>query len=394
MSETTFQGSQAQTTVRDITILLGSITTLLVTAALAPALPGMAEAFKDVPNGALMVRLMLTLPGIFTAVSSPFVGVLLDRVGRKPIIIVSSIVYGLAGASGFVAGSLTTILIGRVLLGLSVAGLMTGFTALLSDYFTGSKLNQFMGYQGAALGLGGVVFQLLAGYLAAVGWRYPFLIYLFAVVLLPGVVFTVDELQLEEHSSVQDDQASKKPFPIKILAPIYAIALLGVPVFFISLIELPFFLTEQLGASTSQVGIALSVQTFSSIFAALLFQRLKDRLSFQGILALIYLVMGINHAFTFFAPSFAYVLVGQLIGGVGFGFLVPNFNVWISSSAPPFMRGRALGGFTTVLFVGQFLIPFVARPITNIAGLKGLFGYAAGFSFFMAIILVGIAANK
>jgi hypothetical protein len=35
-----------------------------------------------------------------------------------------------------------------------------------------------MGYQGAAVAFGGVVIQLLSGYLADIGWRLPFLLYL------------------------------------------------------------------------------------------------------------------------------------------------------------------------------------------------------------------------
>ncbi len=45
---------------RDLTILLGSTTTVLAATIISPALPGMAAAFADVPNADFLVRLTLT----------------------------------------------------------------------------------------------------------------------------------------------------------------------------------------------------------------------------------------------------------------------------------------------------------------------------------------------
>ena len=103
-------------------------------------------------------------------------------------IIAALILYGLAGTAGFVLNSLIAILISRGLLGLAVAGIMSGFTTLILDYFRDTKLNQFMGYQAAFIGIGGMVFLLAAGFLADIGWRFPFLVHLFAFLVLPGVL--------------------------------------------------------------------------------------------------------------------------------------------------------------------------------------------------------------
>ncbi len=162
--------------IRDLTVLLGS-SFAVSGAIIAPALPEMAIAFQNVPNADFLVRFAFTLPALFSAIGAPFVGFILDRLGRKPVILASLILYGLAGASGFILNSLFGILAGRAFLGLATAGMMSGFTTLIADYFTGTKLNRFMGYQGAAIGLGGMVSLLVAGYLTNIGWRFPFLIY-------------------------------------------------------------------------------------------------------------------------------------------------------------------------------------------------------------------------
>jgi MFS family permease len=43
---------------------------------------------------------------------------------------------------------------------------------------------QFLGLQAAFMGLGGMVFLTLGGYLADLNWRLPFLIYLLAWLIL------------------------------------------------------------------------------------------------------------------------------------------------------------------------------------------------------------------
>jgi len=189
-----------RTIIRNWTILLGSTMTVLAAATISPALPEMSLAFQDVPNADFLVRLVLTIPGLSIAISAPFFGLLLDRWGRKPVLILSILLYGLTGPSGFVLDTLPAILIGRALLGFAVAGVMIGFTTLIADYFSGDKRSQFMGYQAGVMGFGGVAFLLLGGVLADIGWRFPFLIYLFPFLILPGVLFAIDEPKIQPAS--------------------------------------------------------------------------------------------------------------------------------------------------------------------------------------------------
>jgi MFS family permease len=213
--------------IRNLTILLGSTTIVLVSAGLAPALPGIASAFQDVPNAELLVRLMLTLPALLAAGGAPLAGLLIDRWGRKNVITASITLYGLAGTSGYVLDSLSGILLSRAILGLAMAGLANGFVTLLADYFTEARLHQFMGYLGAFAGISGVVYQILAGFLAGIGWQYPFLIYLVAFLILIGVLFTIDEPQLRAQSGLQDLPNERVAVRLSDLLMIYIAGLLS-----------------------------------------------------------------------------------------------------------------------------------------------------------------------
>lgn len=380
-----------KTNLRNLTILLGSTTTVLAATIIAPALPEMASVFQEVPNAEFLVRLTLTMPTLFIALGAPFVGILLDRLGRRPVLIAALILYGLAGTAGFALNSLTAILVSRALLGLAVAGIMSGFTTLIMDYFRGPKLNQFMGYQAAFIGLGGMVFLLIAGFLADVGWQYPFLVHLFAFLVLPGVLFTITEPQTQTDRAQEDRSIEKTPFPIKAIAPIYIASFLGVGIFFLFPVQLPFYLITESGVNNSQVGLALSLQTLAEGLSALLYQRLKSRLSFAAIFALIFLAFGINHVMVSLTGNYGVVIVALLIGGLGIGLFPPNINIWLASVTPPALRGRAVGGLSSAFNLGAFFSPILAQPLIQQVGSTGMFGVAGAISLLIVVVFVGIA---
>ncbi len=355
--------------IRNLTILLGSSMSVLAAVVITPSLPDMAVAFRDLPNADFLVRLTLSLPALFVAIGAPFAGIILDKWGRKPVLIGSLILYGISGTSGFYLESLTGILIGRALLGLSVAGIMSGFTTLIADYFSGSKLSQFMGYQGAFIGAGGVIFVFLGGILADIGWRLPFLIYVASFFILPSLLLTVNEPKIRTEIS----NVAKAVFPVKKLALVSVTAFSGMLIFFIFPVQIPFYLTSLSDVSNTQIGLAFSLQAAVAVITSLQYHRLKARFSFLAISSFFFLTLGINHLIVSLSPDYGLVLIGMLIGGIGLGVIPPNLNTWVTSVAPPALRGRAIGIMTTFLFLGQFVAPVFSQPIVAAAGFSTTF---------------------
>jgi MFS family permease len=379
----------SKTSARNLTILLGSTTTVLAATIISPALPGMAMAFADVPNADFLVRFALTLPALFVAIGALFAGFLLDSWGRKPVLIVSLILYGLAGTAGFVLNSLPAILVSRALLGFAVAGTMSGFTTLILDYFKDEELNKFLGLQGAFMGLGGILFLLAAGYLADISWQHPFLIHLFAILLVPCVIFTIDESQI-----ITTTSSKKVAFPWGKLFPIYVTAFVGVLIFFIFVVQVPFYLSLNNNISSSQLGFALSLPTLSSVFVALQYQRLKARYSFQGIFGLVFLILGFSHLILALSPAYTIVIIGLLISGLGIGLFAPNSSGWLASVTSAEVRGKAVGGMTSVSFLGQFFSPIFTQPFVEQIGLSAMFGVTAAIAFLFAIVFAVSVARK
>ena len=376
---------------RNFTIVFGGVAAVASGVLLSPIMPEMAAHFSAVPNSTFLVKMALIIPSFIIAISAPFIGAILDRIGRKPILTYSLIVYALSGASGYFAQTLNEILLGRVIMGLSVAGLTTGFTVLIADYFEGKELNKYMGYQGAAFGIGGVLVLLVSGYLADFGWRYPFLLYLLALGFLPGVIWGVDEPK--RSALAVGEKAEKQPLQLKTLLPIYILVALAGLTFFIFPTQIPFILNADYGVSNSQVGIALSLQTVTSILAALTYQRLRKRFSFEGIVVIIFVSLGINHALTLVGGSYSMIVLGLMIGGIGLGLVPPNSNVWITSLVPETGRARALAGIITALFAGQSIAPFVVQAVSYAPGSNAIFIFGVLLSL-VIVITLGLRMRK
>jgi hypothetical protein len=72
----------------------------------------------------------------------------------------------------------------------------------------------------------------------------------------------------------------------------------------------------------------------------------------------------VSNGFVSQAGNIVGLYIGLIGSGAGLGLLVPNLYVWLANEAPLAIRGRALGDFTTALFLGQFVSPLVSRPVT------------------------------
>jgi MFS family permease len=382
------------------TLLFTSTLIVMAAATIAPALPLIQAHFADEANVAFWVRLVLTLPALFIAGTAPIAGYFVDRIGRKKVLAVSTLLYGVSGAAGYLAPTLNLLLASRALLGVSVGGLMTSVTTLIADYYTGEARSHFMGVQGGFMGRGGTAFLALGGILAEIGWRVPFLIYSSAFAILPMILLALYEpLQAEkcvERQNPVSDAAvcvaeSMRPVEgdgaagstmgatsrMRIAVLVYAL-MFGIQViFYLMPVQLPFYLQGLTGATASQSGLALSVFTFFYAVASLQYGRVAARLDRLGVLALALALTGVGYLLISIASGWVAIVLGLLLGGVGLGLMIPNLNVWLASESPPELRGRVLGGLTTAMFFGRFLSPFVGQPVSTAVGVGGAFLGAA-----------------
>ncbi len=378
-----------------LTLLLASSLTVMAGATVSPSLPAMQQHFTstiaDPDLRTTLVKLIITLPALFIVIGSPIAGLIVDRFGRKPLLFTTAILYGFAGSSGLYLESLPTILVGRALLGLAVAGVMVSATTLIADYYSGAARAEFMGLQAGFMGLGGVVFLTIGGALAQQNWHYPFGIYLFAWLIVPLIALFILEPNRQEPLQGESSQPNaaaeiaSQSMPVGVMVIVYGLTTLSQIAFYLIPVQLPFFLENLVKALPSQSGMAIALATLFSAIASVTYGKLKQRMEFVTFLPIIFGLMGIGYLLIGQSSNWAQVLVGLVISGLGLGILMPNMSVWLSAAIPDQMRGRALGGLSTSMFLGQFLSPIVTHPFTKPLGLGGVYALTGGILVLIAL---------
>jgi MFS family permease len=358
-----------------VTLLFTSSLTIMAGATIAPSLPQIQQVFAENPQSEILTKLILTIPALFIAISSPIVGAMIDRFGRIKIMLGSLILYGISGISGYFMEDIYSILVSRAVLGVGVAGVMTTTITLIADYFKGPERNAFMGLQGAFVALGGVISILLGGILAEISWRAPFLIYVSSfIIFIPALIY------LYEPDIKRFDQtghaASVEPYPQLLVGIIFITALIGMMLFYIIPVQIPFYIKEQTGASNTLIGIAIACSTLTSAIVSLNYKKIRARWNFSTIYAFSFFFLGCGFLVTFYVSDYLLLVLGLSIGGIGMGVLIPNSNVWVVTLSPEAMRGRIVGGLTTSVFIGQFISPFLIQPVIASTSTSGIFAFA------------------
>jgi MFS family permease len=226
------------------------------------------------------------------------------------------------------------------------------------------------------MGLGGVLFLSLGGFVADLNWRFPFLIYLMALLLLPCAFIFLPEPP-RSSPQVGSNGAAVTKFPFEPVAITYGIALVSQIVFYLIPVQLPFYLKQIANASASQSGLAIALATLCSAISSLNYRKIKAQLDFTAIYGISFINIALGYGLIAWAVNYPIILLGLAITGAGLGLLMPNMNFYLTSIAPDNLRGRVLSGITTSFFLGQFLSPLLSQPLSKSIGLGSTYGVAA-----------------
>jgi DHA1 family tetracycline resistance protein-like MFS transporter len=140
-----------------------------------PVLPTIVLGFMegDTADAAKVFGLFATVWGLMQFLSSPLMGALSDRYGRRPVILISCLGLGLDYIFMAVAPSLTLLFIGRVISGITAATISTAF-AYIADVTPEDGRAKAFGVVGLAFGLGFVLGPAIGGLLGGLDPRLPF----------------------------------------------------------------------------------------------------------------------------------------------------------------------------------------------------------------------------
>ncbi|MGD9580917.1 MAG: MFS transporter [Vampirovibrionia bacterium] len=355
-----------------IILLLSSTMAIMGDFTISPALPRISGAFQNIDNAEYLVKLILSIPALFIALSSPIIGVLLDKWGRKPVLIASIILYIIAGTSALYLNILELILIGRAFFGIAVAGTLITSTTMIGDFFNDTALNKVMGYQSASIGFAGVIFLTLGGFLADIHWRAPFYVYFIGFIYLIMVLTILPESQ-KEMKTDNKDVSQKEKIAFKGILSVYIISFVLMVFFYMIPIQIPFYLKEINITSNTFIGIALASEALISAISSLFYKKLKDKLSFKQIFILSFIIIGAGYIFISLVSNYFLIMLGLIIIGIGIGQIIPNINVCLISITQISIRGTVIGAMGMCYFIGQFCSQIFIQPVIDITNIETTF---------------------
>jgi DHA1 family tetracycline resistance protein-like MFS transporter len=247
---------------------------------IAPVLPKLITSFLggNVSNAAVITGIFATVWALGQFFCSPVLGMLSDRIGRRPVILISNAVTAIDYVIMAVAPNLWWLFAGRVLSGVATANLSAAY-AYIADVTSPEKRAAAYGLLASAFGLGFIVGPAIGGFAGSVDPRLPFWIAAGFSLLntLYGIFVLRESLPLELRTKSFDWKRANPIGSLKLLRrhhELYGLATVS----FIALIAheaLPnlwvLYCIAQFGWNQRSIGLGLAlVGVVSSLNAALL----------------------------------------------------------------------------------------------------------------------------
>jgi MFS family permease len=362
-----------------ISLLLVATLGVMSGITIVSSLPLMSQTFFHIPNIEFLSKLMLTIPSIVIAIFAPFAGRIVDKFGRLKPLYIGILLFVFGGSSGLYLENFYAILVGRAVLGVAVALIMTASTALIGDYFKEEARHKFMSKQGLAVALGGIVFINAGGLLAQLHWSYPFAIYLIPLVFLPFLWLSLYE---PKQCKACDESILETS-----LLPIYLTGFFVMLLFYMLPTQLPYLIVNTLGGKPQTIGFVIATAMVFNALTAMQYAKIKARLSYVQIYALTFSLFGFGLFLVSQVTAISQLFYSTAFLGMAFGLLLVNTNAWFLASVPASKRGKASGLLTSSFFLGQFSSPLLFEPIVSAYGIQTLFLIISIVSIFVALLL-------
>ena len=369
--------------VQGYSLIIASCMPALGAVLIAPVLPSMAGAFGSTPGVGVLIPLILTIPALMIAVTSSIAGIILDRLGRKKVLLTAMILYAGFGTAPLWLDSLLAILISRAGLGICEAFILTGCLALTAEYFQGPEREKYIGYQAGISTLAATVFLLVGGLMGQFGWRAPF--WLYGISLLIGVALLFVIWEPERRA----EGVRKVPTPWRLILVPCLVTLFGGLVFFTVVVHMPFVLTALGMADPAAIGLASAVTAFAGAIASFGF-RAVARLGVTRLLTIAFSIAGIGFIVVWFAPAAVGAVAGAAIANFGAGLMLPTLVAWMVGRLPREHMGAGSGALQTSLWIGQFSTSIIIGAVA--AALGGRLDVALGLLGLACLLAAALTA--
>lgn len=374
--------------------LVFSVTLIAVLAvsSITPAFPLISRELQVSPARVGWLISAFTVPGIFL---TPVLGLAADRWGRKPVLVPSLILFGIAGGACALTRDFQMLLGLRLLQGVGGASLGALNLTIISDLYSGPVRTEAMGYNASVLSVGTASYPAIGGALALLGWNYPFLLSLLAfpvaflvLIGLPGE-YPASNTSLSTYVT-RVGRALATP---AIAGMMFATTTTFIMLFGSYLAFFPALAEGSFGATSLVIGLLMST---GSIVTAITSTRLgqlsrrfgKVRLVRGGFVLYCLAMLGFP-----IATETWQLVIPAAVFGVGAAVSIPTILTLLADYAPEDQRGAFLSLTAMLLRLGQTLGPIVVGAIVTLWSVPAAFFAGAALSFVTLLVIMVTLPN-
>ncbi|MGL5616581.1 MAG: MFS transporter [Sarcina sp.] len=366
-------------------LALGFIT-LTATAAMAPSLTAIQKYFFTASP--LLIKLIITLPALVCIPISLLNNKAVKIISKKNLIIIGLIFFSIGGLSSSITNNIYLLLFTRLILGLGLGITAPMSLVLIGDFFEGIERDKFMGYSTAGSNIGAIIATLLVGTLSSINWRFSFLIYIFAIIVLIIVILFLpndncnkiedSEIKAIEHIK-SEVKLNKSVFKYAVIVALGLIAFYALPTNMAFLVKSKNFGSDTLAANL------VSLSTFASLISSIFFAKIMKKLG-KHYSIILFISLTIGFTLLGLSENLLITILGTLFTGFAFGGIIPYGVSFASNVVHKSHTAFAIIIVTVCVYLGEFISPIVLQGISNILHLNPTVG-----SFFSAAIISIIA---
>lgn len=349
---------------------------------ITPVIPEIISFFKISEVKASLVISLFTFP---TIIISPVIGSLADSYGRRIFFSLGMLIFGIAGVLPVVLKlGYNCTLFFRTIQGIGYAAVMPLTITVLGDLHEGSQEVAAQGIRAFFIGMGGFIFPLLGGTLAAFGWNYPFLCY---SITIPFAYFIWRNLP-ESNKYVSVNTGNKRfilneLMVIKnshILIVVLISNLIRFFLFFGVKVYLPILLVNRFEITLAMAGLILGIMEFIKSITSFQVGFIANKWGLITPLIFGFLAYGIGSFILPISPSVAIIFFIMMLLGLGDGILAPLQKSLITQNVPDEKRAGIVSINASLQTIGITISPIIVGIIMVNYGLNWAFWFLTIFA--------------
>jgi len=375
---------------KKLIILLTVLIDVLGIGIIIPVLPFYVESFGA---SAFVVTLLFAVFSLFSFFSAPLLGMLSDRIGRRPVLIVSIASTALGWLVFAAATNIYWLFIGRIIDGLAAGNFPIAQSYLIDIAKTEKEKTTNLGLIGAIFGIGLIVGPLLGGVLSQVSLSLPF--WFVGGLATFNMVLAYFNLPETNKNKNKDKKISFNPFgPIlkaiktSSLRPkfiawfLFGLALAGQQ----SVLSL--YLAAGFNFNSFLISLVMGGIGIILVFNQIFFLKKVWLKYFSEEKLIIFFVFILSFSFLFISTSFLFILIlGLFLLSVAQSVLRVVMTSQIIKNGSAKDQGMILGILSSVISLSMIIGPILAGALFSMR-INFPFWASASFSFLALIIII------